>query len=245
MKREFFISSALIIAMTIVSSTQLVAQEDAQYLFDLKKVKLSGFGNTNHEFSMVDGAFGVSSGGSGAFLFNYNTFIGIYSRSMMTNHYREDIFAPTFDPNVNPNESPLYTCNKLRFDHGGLWIGYIHNPNKLIHWGTNLRIGGGRLALYDKDLDFREFEEHHRDYISVVTPEFDVELNLARWFKMNMGIGYRFVMFVDDTEYVNNLGESKRLFSSSQFSSPVATVKLMFGAFGPRKNGKNGNGSNQ
>jgi hypothetical protein len=237
---------SIIIAVAIASITSTVwAQEDAQYLFDAKKVKLSGFGNTNHEFSMIDGSFGVSSGGSGAFLFNYSTFIGIYSRNVLTNHYREDIYSSLYDPDVNPNELPLYTCNKLRFEHGGLWVGYIHNPNKLFHWGANVQLGGGKIALYDRDLEFHDFEEHHRDRIGVITPEFDVELNLARWFKINMGLGYRFVLFVDDSEFVNKQGESARLFSSNQFSSPVASIKLMFGAFGPRKNGKNGNGENQ
>jgi len=119
-----------------------------------------------------------------------------------------------------------------------LWLGYIHNPNKLVHWGVNLQLGGGRIALYDKDINYYDFEEHHRDLIGVVAPEFDVELNLARWFKINMGIGYRFVLFVDDSEYVNQQGESVRLYSSNQFSSPVASLKLMFGAFAPRSNGK-------
>jgi len=220
----------------VVFSQKLQAQDDVQYLFDMNNVKLTGFGNTNHEFSMIDGAFGVSTGGSGAFLFNYSFHIGLYSLSVLTNHYREDIYPADYNPAVNPNQEPLFTSNQLKFEHGGLWLGYAHKPSKLLHWGANLKIGGGKISLYDKDLDFSDFEEHHRDRIAAITPEFDVELNLARWCKMNVGVGYRFVLFVDDNTYVNNLGETKTLYQANKFSSPLASIKFMFGVFGPKKN---------
>jgi len=102
MKKNNFIGVILAIIVIATTSSVIKSQDDAQYLFDLKKTKLSGFGNTNHEFSMIDGAFGVSSGGSGAFLFNYNTFVGIYNRNVITNHYREDIYSSTYDPSVDP-----------------------------------------------------------------------------------------------------------------------------------------------
>ena len=234
------IACAYILTLVLTSTTNVYSQDDAQYLLDLKKVKVSGFGNTNHVFSQIDGDFAYSSGGSGAFLFDYKYFVGIYSHTLETTHSREDIYSPTFDPSVNPDEQPLYIKNKLHFDYGGIWLGYIHKPNNLIHWGTNIKLGGGRVALNDKDIDFHDLEEHHRDFVGVLTPEFDVELNIARWFKVNLGIGYRFVLFTDNSVYRNSLGEDIRLFKSNQFSSPTATLKLMFGSFGPKQNRKNG-----
>lgn len=234
--------TACFCALTLVLAigNQAYSQDETQYLLNLKKVKVSGFGNTNHNFSQVDGNLAYSSGGSGAFLFDYKYFVGIYSHSLETTHSREDIYSSTFDPSLNPDEQPLYVKNKLHFDHGGIWLGYIHKPNSLVHWGTNIKLGGGRIALNDRDIDFEDLEEHHRDFVGVLTPEFDVELNIARWFKVNLGIGYRVVLFTDNSVYRNSEGNDVRLFKSSQFSSPTATLKLMFGSFGPRQNRKNG-----
>ncbi|HOP02839.1 MAG TPA: hypothetical protein PL017_05075 [Tenuifilaceae bacterium] len=232
------------LAIVLTSAMSVYSQDDAQYLLDLNRVKVSGFGNTNYVFSQVDGDFSYSSGGSGAFLFNYKYFVGIYGQNLETTHSRDDIYSSTFDPNVNPDEEPIFTKNKLHFNHGGLWLGYIHKPNSLVHWGTNLRLGAGRIALNDKDIEFHDLEEHHRDVIATIIPEFDVELNIARWFKVNLGIGYRFVLFTDNSIYRNSEGEDVRLYKSSQFSSPTATLKLMFGSFGPRPSKKNGHNIN-
>lgn len=216
------------------ASTKVYSQNDAQYLLDLKKVKVSGFGNTNHVLSLVDGDLAYSSGGSGAFLFDYKFFVGIYTQNLKTTHSREDIYSPAFNPNVNPTESPIFKKNKLHFNHSGLWLGYIHKPNSLVHWGANMRFGVGNISLSDKGVNFDYQEDHHSDFIGTIIPEFDIELNIARWFKINMGIGYRFVLFTDKTVYRNAAGNDIRLYESSQFSSPTATIKLMFGSFGPK-----------
>ncbi len=216
-----------------------LAQEapKTEYLFDSKKVKVSGFGNTFGELSFIDGSVAYSSGGGGAFLFNYKTYLGIYSHDLVTSHSFSDIYPEGHNPITSPL-APSHINNRIRFNHFGLWVGYIHNPFKLVHVGSSIRIGGGYMALFDSKIDFREFDDHHRDWVGVVTPEIDLEMNIVRWFKINAGLGYRIVLGVDNSTYVNSLGDSNRTFKASQFSSPIFNVKLMFGAFGPKKNGK-------
>jgi hypothetical protein len=232
------IHSLAVLMVLLTASTALFSQEKPQteYLLDMKKVKISGFGNTFSELSMVDGNAAYSSGGGGAFLFNYKYFFGIYSHDLVSGHRREDIYPATHNPSINPM-APSFVHNRIRFNHGGLWFGYIHNPHKLFHWGGSIKTGLGSIGLFDRDIDFRDFDDHHRDWVGVVTPEIDVEVNVARWFKINAGIGYRMVYAVNNSTYTNSLGESVRLFKSSEFSSPTATIKFMFGSFGPKKNG--------
>jgi hypothetical protein len=217
----------------LISLSTLFGQSkpEPEYLIDFKKVKVSGFGNNFLDLSMVDGHIAYSSGGGGAFLFNYKTFIGAYSHDLATNHSREDIYNPA-------TSTVQHINNRIRFNHGGLWVGYIFNPHKLVHWGTSLKVGGGAVSLFDSKIDFRDFDDHHRDWVGVITPEVDVEINIARWFKINAGLGYRLVYGVDNDTYLNSAGETKTLFKASQFSSPTFNVKFLFGAFGPRKNGK-------
>ncbi len=231
----------LILLLCFIFSIQIVnAQQtvEPEYLIDLKKVKLSGFGNTHSEFSVMDGEYAYSSGSGGAFLFDYKYFLGIYNQDIQSKHLREDIYPTEHNPDTNPMD-PKFVCNRIRFHHGGIWMGYIHKPNNLWHLGTNLRLGTGKIGLFDKDLEFSAFDEHHSDWVAVVTPEMDIELNIARWFKIGMSLGYRQVIGVDKDLYTNIDGESKRLFESGQFSSPVASIKLHFGSFGPRLNGRN------
>lgn len=237
MKAKF---SSVILMGFILYSAALYSQEKphTEYLLDMNKVKVSGFGSTISELSMVDGKFAYASGGGGAFLFNYKYFLGIFSHDLATSHSREDIFPSAHNPLTNPL-APSFVHNRIRFNHGGLWLGYIHNPHKLLHWGGSLKAGLGSISLFDRDIDFRDFDDHHRDWVGTITPEFNVEVNIARWFKINAGAGYRLVYAVNNNTYTNSMGESLRLFKPSEFSSPTATIKFLFGSFGPKRNGKN------
>ena len=190
---------------------------------------------------MFDGNFAYTSVVAGAFLFNYKFYAGIYSINLDSKHLVEGIYPNDHDPINNPL-SPI-TCNRIRFNHGGLMFGYIHKPNKLWHFTTNLKLGTGRLALYDGNIDFSEFDEYYRDWVAVFTPEIGFEVNLARWCKFGVSAGYRFVTAVDDDTFLDVDGNENRLFEPKQFSSPVASIKFHFGSFGPRKNGNKANKS--
>jgi len=100
-------------------------------------------------------------------------------------------------------------------------------------------VGMGIIALYDRDLEMSVFNEHHKDWISVIQPEVNIEFNFTRWFRIGLGLGYRQVFGVDNTEYTNDQGQSVRLFEPGQFSSPTGTIKFLVGGFAPRPHGKN------
>jgi hypothetical protein len=242
MNKFLLILSYLTLGLLIFSNSYSQDQSEPKYLIDLSETKLTGFGNTHAEASIVDGNLAYTSGIAGAFLFNYQFYAGIYSINLESRHMREGIYPADHDPVSNPL-API-TCNRIRFNHGGLMLGYIHNPNKLWHLSSNIKIGSGRIALYDKDLDFSAFDEYYRDWVAVITPEIGFEVNLARWCKFGASAGYRFVMAVNDDTFLDAQGEAHRLFKSSQFSSPVASIKFHFGSFGPRKNEKNGTSAN-
>jgi len=234
-KRIYF--GTAIIFLLFISPLFAQENDEPQYLFDLKTVKLSGFGSTITELSSLDGGFGVSSGGGGAILFNYNSYIGFYGTSLESNHYREDIYPIDHNPISNP-QLPRYTDLQLWFENNGVWFGYINNYKKLVHWGANMKIGHGVIGLYDKDIKFDNRDVLFKDNVFVASPEFEVEFNIARWFKVNMGVGYRIVTGFDNKYFTNVDGEQKILFKRSQFNSPYANVKLMFGRFAKRERGR-------
>lgn len=209
---------------------------EPQYLFDMKSVKISGFGNTNTEFSSIDGDFGVMTGASGAFLFNYKYFLGFYGMDLATDHYRESIYPDSHTPS---NPLPVkYSDLQLAFEHSGFWFGYIHNPYKLVHWGANMKVGWGRIGLYDKDFRFDDQDRLFVDHVFCISPEIDLEVNVTRWFKMNLGVGYRYVTGFEDDLYTNVDGIKREFYKRTQFNSPYANVKLLFGGFAKRNKQK-------
>ncbi len=229
--------SAISIVIILITTNLVFSQDEPEYLFNLKEVKYSGFGNTITEFSGINGSFGVSQGGAGALLINYTYFIGFYGTNIVTSHPIEDIYPDNHNPLTNPL-LPKYTDMQLTFEDNGVWFGYINDYKKLIHWGTNVRMGWGRVSLYDKDVDFDDFGKTLADNIFSFSPEFNLELNITRWFKINLGAGYKLVTGFDNFKYTNSLGDKKILYRSSQFSSPYANIKFMFGSFAKRSNHK-------
>jgi hypothetical protein len=227
-------------ALLMASNVSNAQNGQSKYLLDGNKVKLSGFGGFGYEFSFLNGEPSFSSGGGGAFLFNYKVFAGFYGMNLISRHSFPNIYPPAHSPNSKPM-NPTHTSNYVRFEHSGGWLGYIHNPNNLWHIGGSVRFGRGQISLYDGDISFKEFDEHHRDWVGVVTPELDLEVNLTRWFKTGMSLGYRMVFGTEDTEYTNSQGNLVPLYQTSDYSSPTLSVRFLFGAFGPRTNGKNGN----
>lgn len=224
-----------IVAITMMIVGPLAAQDDTEphYLFDLKSVKLSGFGSTLTEFSFTGGDFAVSQGGGGALLFNYSCYFGFYGLSLATNQLHADIYPADHDPVNNPR-LPRYTDFRLSFENSGVWFGFINNYKNMVHWGANMKIGRGTIALYDANLGTDYKDLYFKDNVFVASPEIECEVNLTRWFKVNAGVGYRFVAGVGSQTYTNVNGDEIPLYKSSQFNSPFATVKLMFGCFAKR-----------
>jgi len=230
MKTRNLIALSIIAIATFYNAN---AQEHAEheYLIDLKTSKVTGFGNTHSDYSMINGKLVRTSGLAGAVMFNYQYYVGIYSLDLNTTLPWNDVYHISSETNTL---EPLNLNNKLCFTHGGFMFGYVHNPLKLIHMNTNIKVGSGTIGLIDKDINITNFDKHHRDRVTVITPEVGFEINLVRWCKFGMSAGYRMVLGVDETTYLNEQGNSQTLFKSSDFSSPLVSVMFHFGGFGPR-----------
>ena len=203
---------------------QLYAQQEedtTKYLLS-EEVVLSGFGSPFVEFSSVNDQFAVCVGAGGALMINQAIFIGAYFEGLVTNHFMEDL--KTY---VNI-EKP-----KVSFEHGGLWLGYVFKHKKPVHGGLSMKLGWGEISLegdgydYDPDLDY-----DYTDRIFSVLPQLELELNMTRWFRINAGVGYRFVTGIDAT-YLDDDGNQADFYDKSDFDSFTGTVSLIFG--GPKR----------
>jgi hypothetical protein len=199
------------------------AEADSTRFLLSEETLITGFGAPFVDFSAVNSEFAVCLGGGAAMMFNQTAFIGGYFEGIMTNHYRPDL--QTIVDENNP---------KISFEHGGIWLGYIHKHQKAIHGGLSLKLGWGEIDLKDDGNGNPESDYDYRDRIFTAVPQVEVELNMSKWFKINIGAGYRFVTGID-AEYTDDEGIVKTFYNSSDFNSPVGTVTLIFCGSGKKK----------
>lgn len=218
----------LVIAAVILSNLAM-SQDDkpTQYLFGNNgKTSVTGFGAPIVQFWSKGGDLAVSSGGGGAVLINQTFFIGGYGMGMATEHNVENL-------KVMQSSGSSITYSKLRtnFGHGGLWLGYIHHRKDAIHWGVSAKIGGGAINLTDPEFDDSMRHGIGVDGVFVLIPQIEMEMNINRWFKINIGAGYQMVSGVDKT-YTNTNNQVVKFYNSSDYNSPQASISFLFGGFG-------------
>jgi hypothetical protein len=213
-----------LIALFAILNLSAQDQDEIQYLFGNKDVRISGFGAPIVDFSAYDGDLAVFVGIGSAVIFDNKFFIGGYGMGMATQSKFPDIYT----------SSGYLKSNDLQvsFGHGGLWMGYNIMPKKPIHFVVSLKAGGGAASVVDTEFEYEEYE-YHFDYVGVFKPQIDVELNLLRWFKVSFGAGYRYVTGIGKATYYNN-EKYVRYFNKNDFNAPYGSVTLSFGVFGPK-----------
>lgn len=191
--------SILLAILLAFISNDINAQ--GEYLSDAD-FKMSAFGGPLVEFSVLSDELAVSSGLSGAVLFNQAWFLGGYSISSASN-------ISTFDENIPDN------LVNVSFDHRGFWTGYFFQPKRLVHIAIGAKAGWGNVILNEGT------SNEIRDNLFAVTPQLSANLNIARWFRLGFGAGYRLATGVENQYYTDE-----------DFTSPVGTLTFKFGWFG-------------
>lgn len=218
----------IILALANVTSAQ---DKPMRYLFQNNgNVSVSGFGGPLVGFSTVMDEFAVTTAGGGAALFNQKFFIGGYGEGLATEHFIRDLVIY----NNSTQQNNDYDKMQLTFGHGGMWLGYIHDHYKLIHWGLSAKIGVGGIGLTYPGFTMDKYEMLMTDVVFVLTPKIEMEVNLFPWMKMNFGAGYRLVSGVNKTyDFREANGEivTRDFFKSSDFNSPAFTIGVLFGGF--------------
>lgn len=89
-----------------------------------------------------------------------------------------------------------------------LFLGYTFRSSQMIHPIVYLQTGGGRL----------EVEDLGSDRVFVAQPSFGAEINIARFFRLGLDGGYRFVS-----------GNDLVGINQSDLAGPVLNLRLKFG----------------
>jgi len=193
--------SILIIALSLFA-LQVFAQQET--LFS-KSRAMGFFGAPIVEFGTVAGEYNVSSGGGGGIIVD-NFFIGAYG-----------LGSSDFESIINENEF------RAEIAHGGLWLGYNLNSQKLFHPYSTLKIGWGVADIRINENG--NISSNDWDSIFAITPEVGLELNVTKFFHIAASAGYRWVDGVNDNAN----------FSNEDFRNLNASLTFRFGWFGSWK----------
>lgn len=194
-----------VFAVAILFSQQLFAQEETLISGE---VSHGGFGGPVVKFTQINGEFGVLVGGRGGWIINHTFVLGGGGYGLVNN----------IDANVIlQSQVPL-----INFGYGGFEMEYIFHSDKILHFSFYTLIGAGTVTYRDRfnwnDFDF-DFDYSNNTFF-VIEPAANIELNVTDFFRINAGVGYRFISGID----FDNL-------DNSDFSGPSANITFKFGKF--------------
>ena len=195
------------IVMLFAFAVSASAQEKTLFKGD---VEMGGFGGPVVKYTTINDQGALMVGGRGGWIINHSLVIGGGGYGVVS-----EVDAPE---GSLPEEGPL----DIEFGYAGFELEFILHPNSLTHFSIYTLIGGGS-ANYVKDVGaVTESDEQagESDFVFVLEPAINAELNVTTWFRLNAGVSYRLVSGI----------EQERL-KDRDFSGVAATLTFKFGKF--------------
>ena len=195
------------VIMLFAFAAGAAAQEQTLIKDDFEK---GGFGGPVVKYTSVYGQSAVMFGGRGGWIINHSLVLGGGGYAVAT-----EVDAPA---GVLPEQGPL----DIEFGYGGFELEYIIHPKSLGHFSIYTLIGGGDNH-YIKDVGPVTKSKQttgESDFVFVLEPAVNGELNITTWFRLNAGVSYRLVTGVHQEGLQN-----------SDFSNIAAILTFKFGKF--------------
>ena len=166
----------------------VIAEETETFLRE--KLEIKGFGSPIVKLTQVHNEFDLMIGARGAVLLNRALAIGIGGYSLASSIH-------VSDPQSN-----------FEMEYAGLILEFVFPSDKLVHLSASTLIGWGSLnnaanrnwMTYDPYYDDRHSYANYNlvdDSFMVIEPELDFELNMTTFFRLGLGISYRYISGVD------------------------------------------------
>lgn len=213
--RKFTVITGILILATLLA----VAQEENEYKTLNPKDEVNTLFKKPH-----------SSGGYGAISFGYasindkNTFIGGVRGGWILDHGLALGFGGYGFVN-NLDLSSTSTENFLAGGYGGFLIEPIIFAKSPVHVSFPILIGGGGLTSIDNPHNWENYEFSGAAYFAFV-PGVELELNIVTFFRLAIGVNYRFTSDIVLTDIDGN-----QLVPKDVLRGFTATLTFKFGSF--------------
>lgn len=222
MKKTFTL--LLLVLMVQVGFTQEQEEKkernDAQTIFSDKNLKFSGgFIAPEIKVGNIYDDNGVFIGGRMGAIFNDRFSVGLGGYGLTA----KSSFNYDFDVN---GPEPLRNV-RIGMGYGGLAFEYAFFSQKAVHFTIPVLVGAGGFVFYEGTEDFwDEFNEFESTAAFFLVPGVNLELNLFKHLRFNVGASYRLVQGTSLDE--NGLG---RVVSDEDLSDFLFNASLKFGFF--------------
>ena len=159
-------------------------------IFGHDRTENGGYGSFGAGYALIDNRDGIMISGRAAWIVNHTIAIG-FSGSGFMNDFRYD---PLYDEDVN-----------LTGGYGGLLIEPIIFPKAPVHVSFPVVAGVGGIA-YTRTSHTWDHHDYRTSWVEdtetflVAEPGVEMELNIVRFFRLALGVSYR---FTTDIELMN------------------------------------------
>ena len=186
-----------------------------------RRGQANGYISPYISLSNVEGYSALDAGATGGVVFNNKFFIGLYGQKLITKIPRTNLAKIGY---------PTFTNGEIDMIHAGGVLGYIHNSRRILNWGLSGSSGMGRIDISAKGPTNKYTDKIFDDLVLIFIPKLFVEMKMTRWFKINAGVGYRYVGMINGV--YAKAGETIPTFVQSGYNKPEISFSLVFGAFG-------------
>ncbi len=227
MKNLFYFFAFCFSLNTLFPQTQ---DNTIRYLLsDNDNTVVSGFGGFSSNLGTARGKAAYYGGGGGAALINYKFFVGGFGLRLSNENTFDEI-------RLEPNGTLI---SNLSFSYGlvGLWMGYSFNHQNPIHLAASIKSGIGAITVFPKDFE-HVGRNVHEDLIYGILPEIMLEINMLRWWRIQITAGYLSTFGIDNKMFYDVNNVEAKYFKSSDFSTPMIGISMIFGGFGPKTESK-------
>ena len=166
----------------IFTSGTLLSQEKTLLTSNIEH---GGYGAPVIKGSMINNQFGLFVGGRGGWILNHTFAVGLGGYGLVN--------SATWD-NSSSDAIP-----RLTMGYGGLELEGIINSDKIVHFTIHALIGYGAVDYLDADY-LKEFSLDtwkSADAFFVAEPAFNVDINITTYFRLGIGVSYRYVSGVE------------------------------------------------
>ncbi len=159
--------------------------EGQKTLSEILTINHSGFyGATTLKFSSIKSNFAFLMGGYGGWYVNKHLLIGGGGFGLIGNN----IAVENNDKVVPDNQVPENVFLSYDLSYGGFMLEYTLNSDQLVHSSFNILVGGGTVEQKPE-----KGSSLAKSSVFVLEPTAYAEVNVVRFIRMGVGLGWRMV----------------------------------------------------
>ncbi len=181
------------ISSLLILTSSICFGAERESLISSNNAAYGGFGGLVAKSAQLNGQSNILIGGKGAWLIDHSLYIG----------------------GAGYGSSRKISDTQFRMGYGGLLMGYIFQPNHMLHFNVELLAGAGGLGDEQHERKNNHDERGDvEDVFSIIEPGANLSFSITKFADISAGMSYRYVQSID-TENLTDSNLSGWSFNTS------------------------------